>query len=175
MIRAILFLFLTSSLMAQTVKDSTGFDYIVVKGNELYVKSKRIVIDKNKFNSNTGLVLAVKHKTDSIKFYDSSGKLAWKVKLYDDKIKISDNEENKNAWQLKMKGDKVKVYDPMETEKFRIYLKDAKELEVKTSSKKLLFKSAGTKLALAPGVLALEHIPETHRAIIFYELNKLKR
>ena len=161
--------------MAQTVKDPSGADYIVAKGNEILLKSKRIIIEKNKFSFNSGLILSVKHKTDSIKFYDQSGKVAWKVKLYDDKIKISDNEENKNAWQLKLKDDKVKIYDPGEVEKFRIYLKDGKELEVKTDSKKLLFKTSGSKLAFAPGILVLDHIPEAHRAIIFFELNKLKR
>ncbi|MCM8530123.1 MAG: hypothetical protein NE330_03095 [Lentisphaeraceae bacterium] len=156
--------------MAQEVKDASGSVFLELKSDSVVVKHHTLKKDGNKYKNIRGdIVLSVKEKTDSLKFYDKSGKLAWKVKIYDDKIKISNNEENKDAWQVKDKEDKAKVYDAAERELFRVYFSSGK-MDVKTVNKKKLYSLPAKKLSLAPGILALEHIPEHQRAVIFSEL-----
>jgi len=64
--------------------------------------SKMTKPDKKKyFDSNNTVVYEVKYKDDSFKLRTASSDLLWKVKLYDTKVKISDNEENLNPYEIK--------------------------------------------------------------------------
>ena len=175
MFRILIFCLMISSMWGQEVKDGNGSSFLKLSSASVDIKHHILRKDKNSYkNTREEVVLSVKGKADGLKFYGKNGKLAWKVKFYDDKIKISDNEENKNAWQLKLKGDKVKVYDSAERELYRVYF-SAGKLDVKSINKKLLYSMPAKKLALAPGILALSHIPEKERAIIFKELMQLSK
>jgi len=58
--------------------------------------------DKKKYyDSNQTVVYEVKYKDDSFKLRTASSDLLWKVKLYEKKVKISDNEENLNPYEIK--------------------------------------------------------------------------
>jgi hypothetical protein len=49
----------------------------------------------------------------SLKLLDSDGKLRWKLRYDADKLKLSDNEDNRNPWTISLKhGDKLKVSNP---------------------------------------------------------------
>lgn len=53
----------------------------------------------------------------SIKLLSADGALQWKVRFSPEKIKISNNEENRDAWTLSLKHeDKIKVKDPRDQE-----------------------------------------------------------
>lgn len=68
--------------------------------------SKMTKADKKKyFDASDNVVYEVKYKEDGFKLRTASSQLLWKVKLYDDKIKISDNEENLNPYEIKMMED----------------------------------------------------------------------
>lgn len=64
--------------------------------------SKMTKSDKKKYyDSNNSVVYEVKYKDNSFKLRSSSSDLLWKVKIYESKVKISDNEENLNAYEIK--------------------------------------------------------------------------
>jgi len=64
--------------------------------------SKMTKPDKKKYyNSSNAVVYEVKYKEDAFKLRTAASDLIWKVKLYDHKIKISDNEENLNPYEIK--------------------------------------------------------------------------
>ncbi|MFS4491825.1 hypothetical protein [Maribacter sp. 2308TA10-17] len=64
--------------------------------------SKMTKPDKKKyFDSSNSVVYEVKYKDDGFKLRTASSDLLWKVKLYDSKVKISDNEENLNPYEIK--------------------------------------------------------------------------
>ena len=66
------------------------------------LSSKMTKPDKKKYyDSSNAVVYEVKYKDDAFKLRTPSSDLIWKVKLYENKIKISDNEENENPYEIK--------------------------------------------------------------------------
>jgi len=61
--------------------------------------------EKRKYRRGAGgpPVCEVKPGDAGFKLRTTDGKLLWKVKLADDKIKVSDNEENANPYSIKLK------------------------------------------------------------------------
>ena len=92
------------------------------------------------------------------------GKLLWKVKVTPEKIKVSDNEENKNPFELKIKEAKVKVYAPGEKLLGEVR---ARPDHVEIGEK---YRAAGTNAAAFYGVALLDGVPARERAVIFAEL-----
>ena len=75
--------------------NATGEDYT----------SEMTKSDKKKYkDSNGDVVYEVKYKSDGFKLRTAGSDLLWKVKLYPEKIKISDNEENENPYEIKLIG-----------------------------------------------------------------------
>ena len=64
--------------------------------------AKQVKQDKKKYYDGNREVYEIKYKTDGFKLRTNSSELIYKVKLYDDKIKISDNEENLNPYEIKL-------------------------------------------------------------------------
>ena len=128
--------------------------------------------DKRKYNVEGGNQIAeVKIKdADGFKVRTNDGKLLWKIKIADDKIKISDNEENQNAFEIKKKDDGAKI-ERGETKLGEVkFYKDRQKIKVKDAADKELFDSNTDKYSIAYGVLALNEIPEDLRFIILAEL-----
>lgn len=128
--------------------------------------------NKRKYTLEDGSQIAeVKVKdADGFKVRTNDGKLLWKVKVSDDKIKISDNEENQNAFELKKKDDGAKI-ERNETKLGEVkFYKDRQKVKVKDEDDTELFDSNTDKYSVAFGVLALNEIPEDLRFIIFAEL-----
>jgi hypothetical protein len=121
---------------------------------------------KRKYRSGAGpVIFEVKPGEGGFKLRTEKGELRWKVKITDDKIKISDNEENKNPFELKMKeGDRVKVMAPGERQ-----LGAVRGATVEDANKKDVFRVDGTASA-AYGVLLLDPIPADQRYILLAEL-----
>jgi hypothetical protein len=126
---------------------------------------------KRKYEMEGGAAVAeVKPDDDAFKVRTPDGKLLWKVKLADDKIKISDNEENQNPYELKFKEEKIKVEEnqkPLGEVKFYA---DRGKVKVSDASDKDLFESNTTRRSAAYGVLLMSRIPENERYIIMAEL-----
>lgn len=114
----------------------------------------------------------VKPSDSGFKLRRSDGALLWKVKLDEDKIKVSDNEENRGAWVLKTKyADKVKVLDPRETEIGEVkFYDDRGKAKVKDARDVELFESDTPRHSAALGVLLMSAVPREHQAVIVAEL-----
>ena len=128
--------------------------------------------DKRKYFYEAGSQIAeVKTKdADGFKVRTTDGKLLWKIKIADDKIKISDNEENQNPFEIKMKDDGAKVeFNETKLGEVKFY-KDRQKVKVKDANDKELFDSNTDKYSVAYGVLLLDKIPEELRFIIIGEL-----
>ena len=169
------------------VRSSGGSKSITVveKGNALEIvlpNGDRLVGDpkgdKRKYRRASGgpQLLEVKAGDGGFKLRTTDGKLLWKVKIAEDKIKVSDNEENANPWSLKTKyEDKVKVVDASDKEiaEVRFYPDKTK---VKGAAGAELWECASPRRRSAAfGVLALDRIPEEHRAILMAEILARRR
>lgn len=83
-----------------TVETSTNPSTVENTGS---YTSKMTKTDKKKYYDNSNnVVYEIKYKPDGFKLRTASSTLIWKVKLYDNKIKISDNEENLNPYEIKL-------------------------------------------------------------------------
>ena len=59
----------------------------------------------------------IKSNDNGFKLRTSDGTLLWKVRISEDKIKVSNNEENANAFELKAReGNRTKVFAPGDQE-----------------------------------------------------------
>jgi hypothetical protein len=129
---------------------------------------------KRKYSAgNGGVVLEVKPAEDGggFKVRTADGKLLWKIKRSEDKVKISDNEENRNPFELKIKEEKVKVYAPPEQLLGEVkFYSDMQRVEVKDAAGRELFRASGSRAEPFYGVPLLEKIPARERAVIIAEL-----
>jgi len=128
---------------------------------------------KHKYYDSTGTQVAeVKSSDSGFKVRTPDGKLLWKVKLSDDKIKVSDNEENANAWSVKTSyPDKAKVVDPTEKEVGEVrFANDPSPGRVRDAAGSDAWTIDGGSGSGAWGVLLMDKVPANHRAIIVAEL-----
>lgn len=130
--------------------------------------------DKRRYrNTATGAAFCeVKLSDAGFKVRTTDSKLLWKVKIDTDKIKVSDNEENKNPWVLKTKyDDKAKVLDPSEKEIGEVkYYRDSGKAKVKDASGSELQTSESGRMSPAFGVTLMGGVPEDYRLIVMAEL-----
>jgi hypothetical protein len=158
---------------------------VVEKGNALEVvlpNGDRLVGDpsgeKRKYRRASGgaQLFEVKAGDGGFKLRTADGKLLWKVKIAEDKIKVSDNEENQNPWSLKTKyEDKVKVVDASEKEVAEVRFYPDKTKVKSAAGVELWECSSPRRRSAAFGVLALDRIPEEHRAILMAEILARRR
>ncbi|MBI2212882.1 MAG: hypothetical protein HYU52_04485 [Acidobacteria bacterium] len=130
--------------------------------------------DKRRYrNAATGAAFVeVKLSDTGFKVRTPDSKLLWKVKVDSDKIKVSDNEENRNPWVLKTKyDDKAKVLDPAENEIGEVkYYRDSGKAKVKDSSGSEVQASDTGRMSPAFGVSLMNGVPEEYRLIVMAEL-----
>ena len=147
-----------------TVK--VGSEQIVVDRPEgsltgIFKKEKRKYYD----GSNT-MRYAVKFSEDGFKLRDFREELLWKVKIYDDKIKLADNEEMNNAYEIKLReAGKVKLErnDQPLTE---LRMNDAAEwFQVNEQ-----LKTKGAGLSLVPALLLIKELEPAEQYILMAEL-----
>ena len=142
--------------------------------HENKLKYKEVLGEEEK-----ALFASVKYSAedDDFKLVDANDKLLWKVKVFSEKVKISDNEEGNNYYQIKKnKKGKIKIYNQGEEEKNCgvVKYKEGK-LKVKAvvneEEKEDLYSCKELDdIYFAPGVLMLDKIPARERAIIVTEL-----
>lgn len=134
--------------------------------------------EKRKYRRGAGgpPVCEVKPGENGFKLRTTDGKLLWKVKLADDKIKVSDNEENANPYAIKTKyPDKAKVVDAAEKELAEVRFGPDKTKVKGADGAELWVTESPRRRTASFGVLALEKIPEEHRAILMAEILARRR
>jgi hypothetical protein len=127
---------------------------------------------KRKYTVGDGPVLyEVKPGDDGgFKLRNPDGSLRWKVKISDDKIKISDNEENRNPYELKLKDpNRVKVFAPGEREVGNVRYAP-NQVRVEATGGRVIFTTEAKKPTGAYGVLLCDTIPERERYILAAEI-----
>jgi hypothetical protein len=126
---------------------------------------------KRKYEIEGGpLVAEVKSDEDAFKLRTADGKLLWKVKLTDDKIKISDNEGNLNPYVISMRDDGVKVKEnDTDLGEVKVYA-DRGKIKVKDAAGAELFESNSGAPSAMYAPLLMRRIPDTERYIIMAEL-----
>lgn len=127
---------------------------------------------KRKYSLGDGTVLYEIKPGDGqdFKLRAPDGKLRWKVKVSPDKVKISDNEENRNPFELQVKdATRVKVEGPGERELGNVRFA-ANRLQVEDASGKVVFALGSMKPSGAYGVLLLDGIPPREQYILVAEL-----
>jgi hypothetical protein len=124
------------------------------------------------YDANGAQVAEVKASDTGFKVRTPGGALLWKVRLSEDKIKVSDNEENLRAWVLKTGyPDKAKILDPSETEIGVVRFATAPDpIRVRTTAGADAWTIEGGSSSAAWGVLMMDAVPAAHRAIIVTEL-----
>ncbi|WP_452222054.1 hypothetical protein [Lacinutrix salivirga] len=94
-----------NSTTKNTTQTETTTTSVKNTGNAESYSSKMTKSDKKKYyDSNDNVVYEIKYKPDGFKLRTASSQLLWKIKLYDNKVKISDNEENLNPYEIKLGG-----------------------------------------------------------------------
>lgn len=106
------------------------------------------------------------------KLRGADGSLRWKVKVEEDKIRISNNEQNDNPFELKVReGDRVKVFGPGDRELGNVrFDRVASKIAVENVAGQTLFTADAQGPSAAWGVLLCEAIPDVQRQILVAEI-----
>lgn len=135
----------------------------VIQG-KLYKGSKRLYEVAGK-----GVIDEVKGTEEGFKLRTPDGKLLWKIHLYPTKLKISDNEEDKNAYVLETKDGQVNIQ--LDERSIGTVTRNSPgEVNAGNSDGKPSFVSHFSRLTVAPGIMLLDKIPEPEKYLIIAEL-----
>lgn len=130
--------------------------------------------DKRYYHRGAGGPALVEVKSESVgfKLRAPDSKLLWKIKIGDDKIKVSDNEQNANAWAIKTDhADKAKIVDPDEHAIGEVkFSKETGKIKIKDGSDAEQFVVEAGKFSAAYGVLLMSGIPRESALVIVAEL-----
>ncbi len=136
--------------------------------------SSRMRGDKRKYYHNGVETYEVKHKAEAFKLRTPSAQLLWKIKLYPEKIKISDNEENQNPYQIKLKEDGRAKVDEQENELGKVkYKPEAQKIVVESAGNGFSIKNIAFRYSF--GLLLCNKIPREQQIIIIAELLRIGR
>lgn len=152
---------LTISTGAQHVEIDTGALHLVgdTRGQKRYYHRGK----------GGAAVVEVKSDGDGFKLRTPDGKLAWKIKLGADKIKVSDNEQNANAWEIKTgHADKAKVVDGAGKDVGEVRYAGKIKVKDGAGAERFVIETGARSSAYAG--LLLANVPEPDRLVIVAEL-----
>lgn len=128
--------------------------------------------DKRKYVTSTGSVaFEIKAKEDAFKLRDPNGQLLWKVKLKDEgKVKISDNEENRNPIVLKPHKNSISIEeDGKSLGQIRWDANHEKAL-ISNLRGEVKYSVVTSRLQPAFGIFLVSSIPASEAAVLMAEL-----
>lgn len=134
---------------------------IQVEGKTFTAKEKE---GKRKYYDNGTLTYEVKMNDEGFKLKDASSKLLWKVKIYPDKIKVSNNEENTNPYEIRNNGGVIEV--KKDDAKFSTIKIDGTNVMV---NEKKAYTFSKNLDSFAVGILSIGEIPMDQRIFILAE------
>jgi hypothetical protein len=103
----------------------------------------------------------------ALKLLSPDGKLQWKLHVGPEKIKISNNEENREAWTLSLKHEgKIKVKDPEDQEVGFFHRSDGGGGKVQSANGEILFTIGGGGRSSFPGLLLVPGLLPRDRLIL---------
>lgn len=111
---------------------------------------------------------AVKFSDDGFKLRDHNEELLWKVKLYDDKIKLGNNEEMSGAYEIKLReGGKLKL------ERYESLISELRTDENAPNITVDNLTVEGCGGSLAPAILLIKDLKEFEKYILMAELRAI--
>lgn len=116
------------------------------------------------------MIYAVKMDDDGFKLRDSKEELLWKVKLYDDKLKIASNEEMTGAYEVKLRDGKLKL-EKNDTEIKSIRLSENADSYPVNEQYTL----DGFGMSLTAGIMMIPELSDREKFVIAAELVQRKR
>ncbi|MGM5630823.1 hypothetical protein O2K51_07950 [Apibacter raozihei] len=152
------------------VKDETGKELGGFSVNPLKVQYENKTYTakekegKRKYYTNGVLSYEVKFAEGTFKLKNADSKLLWKIKIYPDKIKISDNEENLNPYEIRNKDG---VFEISKEEKVlhTVNISD-KHIQVDKQNK---YEISQPIENFAVGILGIDEIPLEQKLFILME------
>jgi hypothetical protein len=154
--------FQINSLDGKTIGGYDIKSLTILSGDKVYEPKEKA--EKRKYYNNGVLSYEVKGSEDGFKLKDAESKLLWKIKLYPDKIKISDNEENTNPFEIKNKNGTTEINRNNE----KIAAVKINDLKIFINDKETYKLSQGNQ-SFVLGVLAIDQIPLEQRIFIISE------
>jgi len=117
-------------------------------------------------------VVEAKTTPDGFKLKTPADKLAWKVKIGPDKIKIADNEELQHPWSIKFKaGENAKVLDAKDKEVGAVkFYAESGKIKIKDAADKEAFVVESGRRSESYGMLLIKDVPEEYRLMLMGEL-----
>jgi len=151
---------------AEKIKVEVG-----VEGNPTALKGELRDNGKRKYSIEGGAPIAeVKGDSSGFKLRTGEGTLLWKVKFSGDKIKISNNEENRNPYEIHIKGDDVRVEENgVDLGEVKFY-PDRNRVKVKRAPDFEIAQSNTPVRSVAFALLLMERISPPEQAVIIAEL-----
>jgi len=138
----------------------------VVVTNSLETLTGILKKEKRKYYSAANeMKYAVKFSDDGFKLRDHNEQLLWKVKWYDDKIKIADNEEMTDAYEIKLRDEGKLKLERNEKLITDLRLNAADEWLTIAS-----YQVQGVGISLAPGLLLINDLTDTEKIILMAEV-----
>lgn len=154
--------------------DETPIASVSISGSDISIEARNqnmtgvVKKDKRKYYRGSSLNYVIKFSDDGFKLRDHNEDMLWKVKYYEDKIKISNNEEMNNAYEVKMReAGKIKL-ERNESTITDFHISTDKESWVSIEGK---YKIKGFGLSLASGVVLIPDLKDDEKAIIMAELS----
>jgi len=106
----------------------------------------------------------------AIKLVSPDGKLRWKLRFSREKIKLSNNEENRESWTISLKHEgKVKVENPKEQE-VGVFRRSDDSGNVENAGGETLFTLEGAGRSAFPALLLVPDLTPTDRLILSAEM-----
>jgi hypothetical protein len=120
--------------------------------------------EKRKYYQNGELAYVIKYKSDGFKLRDANEDLLWKVKIYEDKYKLGQDEELNDFYELKRKDGKVAfTVDGKEAMRYKTVAGEPIMLKEK-------FQFKNTTNTMAPGLFLIDQLPKEQAMIIMAEM-----
>ncbi len=117
----------------------------------------------------------VKEKENGYKIYDPSGKMIFKIKEKESKIKVMKSEDDPAPWSIKFKGDHYKIVGgERDLGKIKFY-PDKKKIKVKDAKGAEICEAAANRLYAAPAVVLFAGFKESDMLILFAALSLINK
>lgn len=168
---SLLLLVVITAACKNTEKNTTNPSTSNAVNHDVNYTSKMTKADKKKFyDANNNVVYEIKYKPDGFKLRTASSKLLWKIKLYDAKIKISDNEENLNPYEIKLVNNSTAKLVKNDTKLARLTYTASSNTQTITSRNGLEPKEIKGNYAPSLLINMISEISEDQKKIIINEL-----
>lgn len=168
-----------SRLVTLKTGDGATLAEITLDGPTLKIsETKRVLTgitassEKRRYTANTGGVAIEVKATDAtgFKVRDSTGKLLWKIKLAETKIKISDNEESIDAFEIAQRDSGITAEKSAKKLGGAAFSTTDHRITVSDANGKTVCTGTAAAASLAPAVLLLPKASPEQKYIIIAEL-----